>query len=143
MARTATVKVKMGVPNRFRVMARDHDGHTGPWSYSPRRKPAIRGPVGLTLSSSRAAASGSPAVAKATFVGRAAAFMTETGPGMGRARILVGGKRVATVNLHRDKTTRRALVWARNWPDARRHTVTVKPVDKGTRVDFEGFFILR
>lgn len=149
-ARKATVRMKTGVKNRLRVMAIDNKGRPGPWAYSDGSNPVLRGPVGRTLGGDGTAGGGKNArsgggstAARARFVGHAVAFVTETGPGMGKAMILVGGKRVATVNLEREKTTERALVWTRNWRGARWHTVTVKPVGRGSRVDFEGFFILR
>jgi hypothetical protein len=143
-AKQSDVWLKTGVNNRFRVLARDGKGRRGPWAYSPRRKAAIRGPIGLALSGAEAEPAGSePIKAKTRFTGRSVAFVTRTGPGMGQAKVFVNGKRIATLDLERSTATSKALVWARNWPLAKRRAISVKAVDPNMRVDFEGFFILR
>jgi hypothetical protein len=143
-AKQSDVWLKTGVNNRFRVLARDGKGRRGPWAYSPRRKAAIRGPVGLALSGADAEpAGGEPIRAKTRFTGRSIALVTRTGPGMGRAKVFINGKKVAIVDLRRSRSTSKALVWARNWPASKRRAISVKAVDPDARVDFEGFFVLR
>ena len=53
------------------------------------------------------------------------------------------GRRVATVDLDRPTVTKRKLVWAKNWGEAKKHKVVVKPVNSFERVEFDGFFVLR
>jgi hypothetical protein len=140
----ADVWLKTGYNNRFRVFARDAKDRRGPWAYSPRRKAALRGPVGLTLSGAEVELAGDePIRAKTRFTGRAVAFVTDTGPGMGQAKVFVNGKKVATLDLERTDSTERTLVWARNWSASKRRSITVKAMDPDARVDFEGFYILR
>lgn len=141
-AKKMDVWLKPGARNRFRVRAFDGKGNRGPWAYSKRRKPDIRGPVGITLSGGATAAN-EPRKAKIRFKARAVGFITETGPGMGKAKIFVNGRKVAVVDLERKKTTKRKLVWTKNWPKKRSRSVAVKAVDTNARVDFEGFYILR
>ncbi len=137
------VWLKSGHNNRFRVKATDAKGHSGPWAYSPRRKAVIRGPVGRVLSGAAAqTATAQPVKARVRFKGRSVGFVTRTGPGMGKAKIVVGGKRVAVVDLERATTTDGKLVWTRNWKKAKKRTVVVKAVDSRERVDFMGFYIL-
>jgi hypothetical protein len=62
---------------------------------------------------------------------------------MGRARILVDGKRVATVDLERQTTTSRKLVWARNLGRVKRRTIAVVAVHPDRPVHFQGFYVLR
>ena len=141
------VWLKSGYNNRFRVKATDGKGNSGPWAYSPRRKAAIRGPVGRILSGATAHTVAQTAVshtpkARMRFKGRSIGFVTRTGPGMGKARIMVNGKRVAVVDLERATTTDGKLVWTRNWKKAKKRTVVVKAADPRARVDFKGFYIL-
>ena len=69
--------------------------------------------------------------------------MTRTGPGMGQVKIIVDGKRVATVDLERAVATQNKMVWTRNWAHSARHSISVKVVNSQRRVDFNGFFVLR
>jgi hypothetical protein len=142
-ARQADVWLKTGEANRFRVRATDRKGHKGQWSYSPISRPAIRGPVGLSLSGADVQTANAPAKASTTFKGHSLAVVARTGPDMGRIKVLVDGKRVAIVDLDRNKKAKRALVWATSWPTAKRHSVVVKAMDADKRVDFNGFLVLR
>ena len=69
------------------------------------------------------------------------ALVSSTGPQMGKARILLGGKRVASVDLSSETTKRRTLVWARNFERRRRGTISV--VATSGRVVFGGIVVLR
>jgi hypothetical protein len=135
--------VKPGANNRFRIRARDAKDRKGPWAYSQRRKAAIRGPAGISLSGAGVGPTSSATKVKTTFEGRSVALMARTGPGMGKARVSLNGRRVAVVDLEADVVTDRALVWARNFPASKTRTVAVKPVDPNASVYFDGFFILR
>jgi len=141
---TADVWLKTGTINRFRVRARDTDGNVGPWTYSPIRKAAVRGPAGTSLSGAGVELSNDePLQAKMRFTGRSAAFVTEVGPGMGKARVYVNGKRVAVIDLERTATTERKLVWTRNWDKAKERVVVIRAADVDERVEFDGLFTLR
>ena len=142
-ARQTTAWVKIGSRSRFRVMGKDARGRVGPWVYSARRKASLRGPVGVTLSGTGIDPASDPIKVKTRFDGRSVALMSKTGPGMGTARVFINGKRVATLDLERTKTTSRKLVWARNFAQAKPRAVAVKALDPAAQVDFEGFFILR
>jgi hypothetical protein len=135
--------VKVGSGNRFRVRATDAKGRSGPWAYSAKRKPGVRGPVGRTISGSGVSAAAQQTRVRTRFDGRSVALMARTGPGMGKARIFLNGKKVATVDLDRSKVTDQALVWTRNFSRAKPRSIAVKAVDRSRRVDFGGFFVLR
>jgi hypothetical protein len=144
--------VKVGIKNRFRIRAQNQKGSWGPWSYSPGRKAAVRGPTGATLASAQAVATLAggidtaavePIKVKTRFEGHAAAIVLRTGPGMGKVKVYVDGKYVATVNLDRPHTTARKLVWAKNWSKSTRHSVAVKPLSSSAQVEFHGFVVLR
>ena len=155
-ARSATVRLRTGVKNRFRVMARGTDGRRGPWAYGLRRKPVIRGPVDATISSASAPTAGSTAAGGASamaardtrskvrirFKGRAIAYVASTGPRQGRARIFLNGKRIATVDLERAKRSHGKLIWSRNFPRAKKRSVSIRAVGRQS-VDFDGFYVLR
>jgi Stage II sporulation protein len=85
--------------------------------------------------------------ARATFrfTGRSVAVVAPTGPGRGKARIFLDGKRVAIIDLRGSDHRQRQLVWARTWSTAGRHTLRVQSL--GTRgrprVDIDAFLVLR
>jgi hypothetical protein len=111
---------------------------------SRKRMATIRGPVGTTLSGAQVdPAEGDRDLVRIVFKGRSIAYVAPNGPGFGQAKILMGGKRIATVDLSKTPKAERKLVWARNFDKARRRVVTVKPVDPDVRIDFDGFFTLR
>ncbi len=142
-ARQTRSWVKIGSSNKFRVRGKDAKGHAGPWAYSAKRKPGIRGPVGAKISGADFDPSSVRSKIRVKFDGRSVAFMTRTGPGMGKVRILLNGKRVATKDLDRDTVTDGALVWTRNFPRSKPRTIAVRAIDAAQRVDFDGFFVLR
>ena len=135
--------VKTGANNRFRIRAvtpRTARG-PGPTAQGARRRSV--GPVGISLSGAGVGTTSNATKVKTTFGGRSVALMARTGPGMGKARVSLNGRRVAVVDLEADVVTDRALVWARNFPASKTRTVAVKPVDPNASVHFDGFFILR
>jgi hypothetical protein len=170
-ARKVHVWLKTGVGNRFRIRATDHQGRTGPWAYSADRTAALRGPVGLRLSTAASASTTFTAAGKQAdrrdkragkhdkhtgrratrhnerarirFSGRSVALVARTGPGAGRAKVFLDGKRVAVVDLERSTATDRELVWARNLGRVKPRTIAVTPADKGSTIDFRGFYVLR
>jgi hypothetical protein len=173
-ARKIHVWLKTGVGNRFRIRATDHQGRTGPWAYSADRTAALRGPIGLRLSSTTVPAGkqadrrpgkreerradtraerrsskhgGRQAThssrARIRFTGRSVALVARTGPGAGRAKVFLDGKRVAIVDLERPTATSRELVWARNLGRVKPRTIAVTAADRGSTIDFRGFYVLR
>lgn len=139
-ARRADMPVKRGQTARFRVRAVDDKGRRGAWAYSTKRKATLRGDVGRILEPA-VRASGARPRAKLRFRGHAVALVATTGPGMGTARVLLNGRRVATVDLSSATSKPRTIVWARNLDGRRRGTISV--VSSGGRVHFGGFLVLR
>ncbi len=136
--------LKIGTHNRFRVRATDAKGRTGPWTYSDARTATLRGPVGLRLGNTRTiAAKARSGWARARLTGRSIALVARTGPGMGKAKVFVNGKRVAVVDLARPTTTSREMVWARNFGSAKPRRVAVKAVGRDGVIEFRGFYVLR
>jgi Stage II sporulation protein len=135
--------VKVDAKSRFRIRARDTKGNWGPWSYSPKRRASVRGPAGRTIAGTLAATATQPQKIKSRFNGRSVALVMRTAPGLGKVRVFVDGRRVATVDLDRSSATQGRLVFARNWGKVDSHSIAVKPVSNHERVDFNGFFILR
>jgi hypothetical protein len=144
LVRKVDAKLVLGRSNRFRIRAVDAKGRTGPWAYSPTRKVALRGPVGISLSGASVdPAGGDPTRVQVAFTGRSVAYVAPTGSGMGRAKIIIGGKHVATVDLDQDPARARELVWSRNFDRTKKRSIAVKAIDPDSQVDFEGFFVLR
>jgi hypothetical protein len=144
LTKRVDAKLVLGITNRFRVRAVDGKGRTGPWAYSPTRKAALRGPVGISLSGASVdPAAGDQNRVQVTFTGRSVAYVAPTGSGMGRAKIIIGGKHVATVDLDQTPARARELVWSRNFDSAKKRSLAVKAIDPDAQVDFEGFFVLR
>ena len=140
----------------FRVRAIDVAGNIGAWqtgdtfrvsrysegnariSYAGRwttaRSSAYWGGV-----AKRAVTSG--ARASLTFTGRSIAWVTRTGPDRGRAEVLVGGKRVAIVDLYAPGPQNQRVAWVGSWSSAVARTITIRVL--GTtgrpRVDLDAF----
>jgi len=60
---------------------------------------------------------------------------------MGKARITLNGKRVATIDLSATRTSKRTIVWARNFDARRKGRIRVTSVDG--KVILRGFVVLR
>jgi hypothetical protein len=144
-ATKARVWLKTGMDNRFRIRGTDARGRTGPWTYSDDLTAALRGPVGMRLGSASvtAKAAAGPTWARARFTGRSVALVAPTGPGMGRLRVFVNGRRAAIVDLHRDVGSQREFVWTLNFGTAKPRSIAVRAVDASTAIDFQGFYVLR
>jgi hypothetical protein len=78
-----------------------------------------------------------------TFTGRSVAWVAAVGPDLGRARVSIDGRVVATVDLGGSRQQRR-LVFSRNWSRAGKHTIRIRVL--GTpgrpRVELDGFVVL-
>jgi hypothetical protein len=143
---------------RFRVRAIDADGNSSAWNTGP----AISGRVvqseevalsrGWRTLAKPAASGGSSrytvrkgAQATIHFRGRSIAIVAPTGPGRGRAHIILDGKRVGVVDLRAADHNQRRLVWARSWAKGGRHTLRVVTlgIDGRRRFDLDAFLIVR
>ncbi len=144
-ARQTRVWLKTGLANHFRVRGVDDQGRVGPWYYSGELTAALRGPVGTRLGGDGmvAAAARSHRWIRASFTGRSVALVAATGPGMGRVRVFVNGKRAALVDLHRETSSQRELVWTMNFDRVTSRHIAISAVDPGRPVDFQGFYVLR
>ncbi len=144
-ATRARVWLKTGVDNRFRIRGTDGKGRTGSWVYSNPRTAALRGPVGVQLggASLETTAVPPPTWARSRFSGRSVAVVAAMGPGMGKAKIFVNGRRVAIVDLQREAASQRELVWAMNFGRVKPRTVAVRAADPARAIEFQGFYVLR
>lgn len=143
--RQTRVWLKTGLVNHFRVRGVDDQGRVGPWYYSDGLTAALRGPVGIRLGGDGvvAAAAHSTRWARARFTGSSVALVAATGPGMGRVRVFVNGKRAAIVDLYREVGSQRELVWTMNFGRVTPRSIAVSSVDPTRPVDFQGFYVLR
>jgi len=143
---------------RFRVRAIDADGNSSAWNTSSSlsghiiqsQSADLTGPWRTLLK--QAALGGTSrftlrkgAEATLRFTGRAVAIVAPTGPGRGKARVIVDGKRVAVVDLRGGDHNQRLLVWSQTWKSGDRHTVRLEAL--GTpgrpRVDLDAFLVMR
>ena len=77
--------------------------------------------------------------------GRGVGFVTTVGPNRGKAKILINGSLVQTIDLKSSSTHERVLAWQQTW--ATSATRTIKVVVVGTsgrpRVDVDAFVVLK
>ena len=142
-ARQVDSYLKLDAKTRFRVKAQDSKGNWGRWAYSGERRAAVRGPVDTTIAGVVGTATVETQRIKNRFTGRSVAVVAHTGPGMGAIKIFINGKRVATVDLERSKTSPRKLVWTKNFVHTGPRTIAIKPISTNELVDFQGFYVLR
>ena len=157
-ARTFRFQVRTSSDIGFRVRAIDAAGNHSVWKSAPivRSRLIQSGHVRLTghwRTRAKSAASGGTSRSTASkdaratfrFRGRSIAIVAATGPGRGKARIIIDGRRVAVVDLRRGRHSQRHLVWARAWSTSGRHTLRVEVL--GTRgrprVDLDAFLVMR
>ena len=74
------------------------------------------------------------ATATFTFTGRSVAWIGPLGPTRGRARVLVDGVSVGTVDLRRSSFRARATVFRKAWASASAHSVTIQVIGSGRPV---------
>jgi hypothetical protein len=139
-ARRADVWVKPGKSVRFRVRALDRKGDRGRWAYSRARRAAILHRDTRILGAGLAASSERPS-ARVRFRAHSVGLIAQTGPGLGKARIFLNGRRVAEVDLSSERPTARTLVWSRNFERASRRSIRVVPTEG--KVILSGFLVLR
>lgn len=109
--------------------------YTGTWTRQSTRK-AYGG--ALKYSTSQGAS------VTETFVGLGVAWISETGPTLGKATVYLDGIAVKTVNLYGSTLNRRLVVWKRGWSTQAKHNVKIVVV--GTtghpRVDLDAILTL-
>jgi hypothetical protein len=157
-ARHAVLTLRRGHRYRFLVHAYDAAGNASPAAVGPAfsigvfedRSPRIayRGSwrhryLARATARHESAANGLQAVARLVFTGRAVAWVSRTGPGGGRARVLVDGRYAGTVNLASPTVRRRAVVFSTSWRRAGRHSIAVRPVARPHGTPVDAFVLLR
>jgi hypothetical protein len=81
------------------------------------------------------------ATATVTFSGRSISWIGPLGPTRGRARILVDGVAIGTVDLHRSSFRARATLFHKGWAVAGQHTLTIKVIGSGRPVAIDEFVV--
>jgi len=81
------------------------------------------------------------ATATFTFSGRSVAWIGPLGPTRGRARVLVDGVSVGTVDLRRSSFRARATVFRKAWASASAHSVTIQVIGSGRPVAIDEFVV--
>jgi hypothetical protein len=81
------------------------------------------------------------ATATFTFTGRSVAWIGPLGPTRGRARVLIDGVSVGTVDLRRSSFRARATVFRKAWASAAAHTVTIQVIGSGRPVAIDEFVV--
>jgi subtilisin family serine protease len=118
------------------VQRRDSSSEQIVWSGSWRtRSSSVAAGRSLRASSSPGAS------AELSFTGRAVAWVAPTGPGEGRARVLIDDVAVATINLQSSSSRSRRIVFASPALTPGQHRITIR-VLKG-RVELDALLVLR
>jgi hypothetical protein len=76
-----------------------------------------------------------------TFTGRSVSWIGPVGPTRGRARILIDGVAVATVDLRRSSFRARATLFHKGWATAGQHTLTIRVIGSGRPVAIDEFVV--
>ena len=157
-ATSITLQLTRGRRYQFRVRAVDKYGNVGFWDYGARFRPRLISDGSATYSASwtidpdptaigaalhTSAAAG--ASARFSFTARDVAWIAETGPGMGRAKVYVDGHLRTTADLIAASDTPGQLVFRAHWSTVGSHVIKIvlegtlgRPV--GT---VDGFVVLR
>ena len=144
---------------RYRVRAVDRNGEAGEW-----RSSAWMVPTAVSDSSGAIRYSGTwkfvnyssylnkrahwtktrSATATLTFDGASVAWVGPVGPTRGKARIILDGRLVATVDTYRATFKARDVIWARALQDGR-HTLRIQVLGTAGRptVAVDGLYVLR
>jgi hypothetical protein len=150
--------VPAGSEFRFRVRAIDRTGAVGDWASSQTfRATAVSDSSGsIRWSGTWASVSHSGylgrrahwtkrrgAIATVEFRGTAIAWAGPIGPTRGKARVLIDGRVVATVDLRRATFRPRDVVFARNLPEGQ-HTLRIEALGTSGRptVAIDGLYVL-
>jgi hypothetical protein len=82
------------------------------------------------------------ASATVTFTGRAVRWIGPVGPTRGKARVLLDGRVVKTVNLRRGGFSARETLYTAKWGSSARHTLSVVVVGSGRPVAIDEFQVV-
>lgn len=159
-ARSLPVLLAPGHRYLYRVRAKDKYGNVGLWDYGPVLRPRLFGDThpaitytspwslvddATALGGALHEASAPIAYARFSFEGRAIAWVAETGPGKGRAKVYVDGSLLATIDLGGASDVSRRLVFRRHWSSVGTHKLKI--VVEGTlgrpTVTLDGFAVLK
>jgi hypothetical protein len=87
----------------------------------------------------------SGATATLQFTGRSVAWITTRAPGRGRARVIVDGTAVATIDLYSGIARHRQVVFAQSWSSQAVHTVRIQVLGQPSgrpRVDLDALVVV-
>ncbi|HEY3334869.1 MAG TPA: hypothetical protein VGK16_06475 [Candidatus Limnocylindrales bacterium] len=161
VATTTTTRItralSFGHTYRFRVRPRDLAGNWGSWATGPSIVPTltqstsslVHYPIGpwttqLTSNASGGATRWSKATsarASFTFTGRAIAWVSATGSTRGRVGVYVDGIYRGTVSLYASTTHWRRIVFSGSWRLRGTHTIQLRSVLSGHRIDVDAFVV--
>ena len=83
------------------------------------------------------------ATATYAFYGSSIAWVGPVGPTRGRAKVIVDGRTVATVDLRRSSFKPRVTLFDQSWKRAGKHTLTIRVVGNGRPVAIDEFVVTR
>jgi hypothetical protein len=154
---SVTPTLTLGTSYGYRVRATDNAGNVGAWSTFPTitttRIQESSSPVtytgswrrvtGSSLSGGSARfATSSTRRAKVSFTGHEVALIATRRTTGGRAKVLIDGVQVATINLDAGAVQYRQLVFRRAFAAGGKHSIEIRPVGDG-RVELDAFVVLR
>ena len=164
-ATTTTLQLQPGGTYQFRVQATDGAGNRSEWASGPsfvvdpvqENSGAVSYAGSWTPQASDVAYGGATSqsatknsTAGFAFAGRDVAWVATKGPNGGKARVLLDGTAIATVDLYAATSQPRKVVFGKGGLDPSvAHTLTVQVLgtknasSSGTRVDIDGFVALR
>jgi hypothetical protein len=140
MTTTITQQLSPGHSARYRVRATDKAGNVGYWDYGPTFTPRLLSDSDARVTyswqwateadptangASLHTASAVGAAARLAFTGRDLAWVAETGPGKGRAKVYLDGVLKATVDLYAASDTPRRIVFRWHWSSAGSHVIRI------------------
>ncbi len=147
----------LGTWTTYAAAATDRAGNRSHWAASPSTRAgavdsassrlvwtgtwSTVGSSGAWAGSERAT-TGADAIVRHAFTGRSVAWVARTGPGQGRASVMVDGVELATVDLGGATTRRRRLVAVAQWPTDGSHTIEIRALGSGM-VTVDAFVVLR
>ena len=154
-----TRALAFGHTYRYRVRPRDLAGNWGSWATGPSIVPTliqstsslVHYPIGRWVTQATSLASGgatrwstaAPARASFTFTGRAIVWVSATGSTRGRVGVYVDGVYRGTINLYSATTHWRRVVFSESWATRGTHTIQLRNVLAGHRMDVDAFVVYR
>ena len=83
------------------------------------------------------------ATATVSFDGKSITWIGPVGPTRGKARVVIDGRAVTTVDLRRTTFRARATLFSQSWPTTGRHTLRIEVVGSGRPVAIDELVITR